>query len=182
MKVLQWLGCQGDHLDEWVIKTMTFVDCAFSLSMINKVWCPCSRCQNMRCLYMTIVFMHLCQHGFMSHYELWRFLRESATQTIEEEKEALQENDKSTRARITSYRSWRASLVGQGRCPAQARTRPFFAGSSSSGSRRSQLLSHVEAEGSCQQRRPVSEVLHNIIIYIYCYTDSISYDLYNFIG
>jgi hypothetical protein len=105
MKVLQWLGCQGAHLDEWVIKTMTFVDCAFSLSMINKVWCPCSRCQNMKCLYMIIVFMHLYQHGFMSHYELWRFLGESATQTIEEEEEALQENDKSTRARITSYRS-----------------------------------------------------------------------------
>jgi hypothetical protein len=39
---------------------------------------------------------------------------------------------------------------------------PFFAGSSSSGSRRSQLLSHVNAEGSSQQRRPLSEVLHNI--------------------
>jgi hypothetical protein len=38
----------------------------------------------------------------------------------------------------------------------------FFAESFSSGSRRSQLLSHIEAEGSSQQRRPVSEVLHNI--------------------
>jgi hypothetical protein len=38
----------------------------------------------------------------------------------------------------------------------------FFAGSSSSGSRRSQLLGHVEAEGLSQQRRPVSEILHNI--------------------
>jgi hypothetical protein len=38
----------------------------------------------------------------------------------------------------------------------------FFAGSSSSRSRQNQLLSHVEPEGSSQQRRPVSEVLHNI--------------------
>jgi hypothetical protein len=38
----------------------------------------------------------------------------------------------------------------------------FFAGSSSSGSRRSQLLGHVEADGLSQQRRPVCEVLHNI--------------------
>jgi hypothetical protein len=38
----------------------------------------------------------------------------------------------------------------------------FFTGSSSSGSRRSQLLSHVEPEGSSQQRQLVSEVLHNI--------------------
>jgi hypothetical protein len=45
----------------------------------------------------------------------------------------------------------------------------FFAGSSSSGSRRSQLLGHIEAEGSTQQRRPVSEVLHNIFIYILLY-------------
>jgi hypothetical protein len=38
----------------------------------------------------------------------------------------------------------------------------FFAGSSSSGSRRSQLLGHIDAEGSSPQRRPESEVLHNI--------------------
>jgi hypothetical protein len=38
----------------------------------------------------------------------------------------------------------------------------FFAVSSSSGSRRSQLLGHVEAEGSNQQIRSVFEVLHNI--------------------
>jgi hypothetical protein len=38
----------------------------------------------------------------------------------------------------------------------------FFVGSSSNGSKQSQLLSHVEPEGSSQQRRPVSEVLHNI--------------------
>jgi hypothetical protein len=38
----------------------------------------------------------------------------------------------------------------------------IFAGSSSSGSRWSQLLGHVKAEGSSHQRRPVLEVLHNI--------------------
>jgi hypothetical protein len=38
----------------------------------------------------------------------------------------------------------------------------FFIESSSSDSRRSQLLSHVELEGSSQQRQPVLEVLHNI--------------------
>jgi hypothetical protein len=57
----------------------------------------------------------------------------------------------------------------------------FFVGSSSSRSRRSQLLSHVEAEGSSQQRRPVSEILHNILNR-FCYTNYISYDLYNFAG
>jgi hypothetical protein len=38
----------------------------------------------------------------------------------------------------------------------------FFAGSSTSRSRRSQLLGHIEVEGSSQHRRPVLEVLHNI--------------------
>jgi hypothetical protein len=45
-------------------------------------------------------------------------------------------------------------------CPRESET--FFTRSSSSGSRRSQLLGHVEAEGSSQQRRLESEVLHNI--------------------
>jgi hypothetical protein len=40
----------------------------------------------------------------------------------------------------------------------------FFAGSSSSGSRQSQRLGHVKAEGSSQQRRPMLEVLHNIFM------------------
>jgi hypothetical protein len=69
----------------------------------------------------------------------------------------------------------------------------FFAGSSSNGSQRSQLMSHVESEGSSQlmshvkpeglsqQRRPVSEVLHNFTS-ILLLTDSISYDLCNFTG
>jgi hypothetical protein len=56
--------------------------------------------------------------------------------------------------------------VGWGRWPG-VRTRPFFAGSSSSGSRRSHLLGHIEAEGSSQQRQPVSEVLHNIFTYFF---------------
>jgi UDP-N-acetylglucosamine 2-epimerase len=45
-------------------------------------------------------------------------------------------------------------------CPHENET--LFAGSSSSGSKQNQLLGHVEAEGSSQQRRPVPEVLHNI--------------------
>jgi hypothetical protein len=45
-------------------------------------------------------------------------------------------------------------------CPRKSET--FFAGSSSSGSRRSQLLGQVEVEGLSQQWRPESEVLHNI--------------------
>jgi hypothetical protein len=38
----------------------------------------------------------------------------------------------------------------------------LFAGSSSSGRRRGQLLRHVKVEGSSQQRRAVSEVCHII--------------------
>jgi hypothetical protein len=40
----------------------------------------------------------------------------------------------------------------------------LFARSSSSGSRRSQLMRHVEAEGLRQQRRAVSEVRHIVFM------------------
>jgi hypothetical protein len=39
---------EGNYTDEWMDKTTTFLDRAFSLSKI--VWCPCRRCQNLRCL------------------------------------------------------------------------------------------------------------------------------------
>jgi hypothetical protein len=53
-------------------------------------------------------------------------------------------------------------LSGASKMARPHESKTFFAGSSSSGSRRSQLLGHVKAEGSSQQRRPESEVLHNI--------------------
>jgi hypothetical protein len=71
--------------DEWVTKTSAFVDRAFLLSKVNKVWCLCSRCQNMRCLDKTIVSMHMCWHGFVPHYELWRHHSELGHQVVEEE-------------------------------------------------------------------------------------------------
>jgi hypothetical protein len=52
--------------------------------------------------------------------------------------------------------------VGASKMAHPRESETFFVGSSSSGSRQSQLLDHVEAEGSSQQRRPVSGVLHNI--------------------
>jgi hypothetical protein len=78
---------KGAHSDEWVTKTRTFVDHAFSLSKINKVWCLCSRYQNMRCFDMTTISMHMCCHGFMPHNEMWRFLGEYTTPATKEEEE-----------------------------------------------------------------------------------------------
>ena len=77
----------GAHLDEWVTKTMTFLGRAFSLSKINKVWCPCSKCQNMRCFDKNKVALDLCRNGFVPHYEVWVHHDESVTQAIEEEEE-----------------------------------------------------------------------------------------------
>jgi hypothetical protein len=56
----------------------------------------------------------------------------------------------------------------------------LFAGSSSSGSRWTELLSHIESKGSRQHRRAVLEVCHNILTQILLLTDYISYDLCNF--
>jgi hypothetical protein len=58
------------HSNEWVTKTTSFLDRGFSLSKLNKVWCPCSRYQNMRCLYKRIIVLDLCRHGFVPHYEV----------------------------------------------------------------------------------------------------------------
>jgi hypothetical protein len=65
-------GCddKGAHSDEWVTKTMAFLDRAFSLSKINKVRRPCSKCQNMRCLDNETISLDLCQNGSVPHYEV----------------------------------------------------------------------------------------------------------------
>jgi hypothetical protein len=60
-----------------------FLDCAFSRTPI--VRCPCSLCQNSRCLEdkRTITF-HLCKNGFVPGYEVWTFHGESGTRVIVE--------------------------------------------------------------------------------------------------
>ena len=72
----------GAHSDEWVTKSATFLDHAFSLSEINKVWCPCCKCHNMRCFDKNKVALDLCQNGFVPHYEVWVHHGELVTQAI----------------------------------------------------------------------------------------------------
>jgi hypothetical protein len=75
---------EGNYTNEWMDKTTTFLDCAFLLSKI--VWCPCSRCQNMRCLEdKTTIDIHLCKNGFVPGYEVWKFHGESGTRAIAED-------------------------------------------------------------------------------------------------
>jgi hypothetical protein len=54
---------EGKYTDEWMNKTTTFLDYAFSLSKI--VRCPCRRCG-----YKTTIAIHLCKNGFMPGYEV----------------------------------------------------------------------------------------------------------------
>jgi hypothetical protein len=65
-------------------KAIDFLDHAFSWSQI--VRCPCSRCQNSRCLEdkRTIV-IYLCKNGFVSGYEVWTFHGESCTRVVAED-------------------------------------------------------------------------------------------------
>jgi hypothetical protein len=71
-------------MDEWMDKAITFLDRAFSRSKI--VRCPCSLCQNSRCLEdkRTIV-IHLCKNGFVPGYKVWTFHDESGTRVIAED-------------------------------------------------------------------------------------------------
>jgi hypothetical protein len=75
---------EGNSIDEWMDKTTSFLDRAFSLSKI--VWCLCISCQNMRCLEdKTTISIHLCMNGFMPGYEVWKFHDESGTRVIAED-------------------------------------------------------------------------------------------------
>jgi hypothetical protein len=74
----------GYYTDEWMNKATTFLDHAFSRT--QRVWCPCSMCQNSRCLEdkRTIV-LHLCKNGFVPGYGVWTFNGESGTRVIAED-------------------------------------------------------------------------------------------------
>jgi hypothetical protein len=83
-----WMYCRwnkgGNYTDEWMDKATTFMDCAFSLSKI--VRCPCSRCQNLRCLEdKTTIVIHLFKNSFVPDYEVWKFHGESGTRVIAED-------------------------------------------------------------------------------------------------
>jgi hypothetical protein len=50
----------GKYTDEWMDKATAFLDRAFSRTQI--VWCPCSRCQNSKCLEnKSSIIIHLCK-------------------------------------------------------------------------------------------------------------------------
>jgi hypothetical protein len=75
----------GNYTDKWMDKTTTFLDRAFSWTQI--VQCPCSLCQNLRCLEdKRTIDIHLCKNGFMPSHEVWTFHGESGTRVIAEDK------------------------------------------------------------------------------------------------
>jgi hypothetical protein len=50
------------------------------------VQCPCSLCQNSRCLEdKSTIVIHLCKNDFVSGYEVWTFHDESGTRVIAED-------------------------------------------------------------------------------------------------
>jgi hypothetical protein len=65
-------------------KATTFLDRAFLWTQI--VRCPCSMCQNLRCLEdKRTIDIHLCKNGFVPGYEVWTFHGESGTRVIAED-------------------------------------------------------------------------------------------------
>jgi hypothetical protein len=59
----------GKYMDEWMDKATAFLDCAFSWTQI--VWCPCNRCQNLKCLEdKRTIAIHLYKNGFVLGYEV----------------------------------------------------------------------------------------------------------------
>jgi hypothetical protein len=74
----------GNYTNEWMDKATTFLDHAFSRTWI--VQCPCSVCQNLRCLEdKRTIAMNLCKNGFVPGYEVWTFHGESGSRVIAED-------------------------------------------------------------------------------------------------
>jgi hypothetical protein len=74
----------GNYTDEWMDKDIAFLDRAFSWTQI--VWCPCSLCQNSRCLEdKRTIDIHLCKNGFMPNHEVWTFHGVSGTRVVAED-------------------------------------------------------------------------------------------------
>jgi tRNA G26 N,N-dimethylase Trm1 len=75
---------ERNYTDEWMDKDTTSLDRAFSQTQI--VRCPCSLCQNLRCLEdKSTIAIHLCNNGFVLGYEVWTFHGESSTRVIAED-------------------------------------------------------------------------------------------------
>jgi hypothetical protein len=71
-------------MDEWMDNDTSFLDRAFSWTQI--VRCPCSLCQNSRCLEdKRTIDIHLYKNGFVLGYEVWTFHSESGTRVVAED-------------------------------------------------------------------------------------------------
>jgi hypothetical protein len=75
---------RGNYMHEWMDKATIFLDPAFSWTWI--VRCPCSVCQNSRCLEdKRTITIHLRKNGFVPGYKVWTFHGESSTRVIAED-------------------------------------------------------------------------------------------------
>jgi hypothetical protein len=73
-----------NYTDEWMDKVTVFLDHAFSRTQILR--CPCSVCQNLRCLEdKRTIAIHLCKNGFVLGYEVWIFHGESGSRVVAED-------------------------------------------------------------------------------------------------
>jgi hypothetical protein len=63
----------GANTDGWWDKANDFIERTFSLMTIEKISCPCVKCQNTRCSDKVIMTKHLVRNGFTSDYETWVF-------------------------------------------------------------------------------------------------------------
>jgi hypothetical protein len=74
----------GNYTDKWMDKAATFLDRAFSQTQILR--CPCSLCQNLRCLEdKRTIAIHLCKNDFVPGYEVWTFHGELGTRVVAED-------------------------------------------------------------------------------------------------
>jgi hypothetical protein len=79
------IGIRGEnYTNEWMDKVTIFLDRAFSRAQIMQ--CPCSLCQNLRCLEdKRTIDIHLCKDSFVAGYMVWTFHGELGTKVVAED-------------------------------------------------------------------------------------------------
>jgi hypothetical protein len=69
------------HMQEWMNKTLEFINHAFSVANNCCVKCPCNKCKNVICECKRMLKLHLHKVGFMLVYEVWTHHGDSVGQT-----------------------------------------------------------------------------------------------------
>ena len=83
----------GQWIDDWMNKTNDFLETVFRKAGTDKVWCPCSECENKKHQTKVTMGKHLYKYGFMPGYTRWICHGEAGRRRDEVVRQRLDELD-----------------------------------------------------------------------------------------